>query len=178
MKYLIILVTVITSLIVNKGHIFDFNQASDMRNWLIVDDSVMGGMSQGTIKLNEEGHAVFSGYVTTENNGGFSSAMYNFDRKDVSDFTHLVIRIKGDGKNYQFRIKKNRYDRVSYINTFKTSGKWETIKIPMKDFFPSFRGYNLNRPNFDGTSLAEIAFLIANKRKENFKLEIDSITLE
>lgn len=178
MKYLTILflVTIITT--DANENIFDFTKSCDMSHWMIVDDGVMGGLSQGIIKLNDEGHAVFSGFVTTDNNGGFSSVRYNFERKKVSDFTHVILKIKGDGKNYQFRIKQNSYDRESYINTFETSGEWETIRIPLKDFFPSFRGYKLDRPNFDGSYMEEIVFLIANKQKENFKLEIDSISLE
>jgi hypothetical protein len=178
MKPLIVLLIIASFLNSANDYIFDFNKISDMSNWMIVDDGVMGGLSQGSIVLNDEGHAVFSGFVTTDNNGGFSSVRYNFETKNVSEYTHLVIRIKGDGKNYQFRIKQNSYDRASYINTFETQGEWETIKIPLKDFYPSFRGYKLNRPNFDGSSMEEIAILIANKRKENFQLEIDSISLE
>ncbi len=178
MKNLTIILLIIMILTFTNRDIFDFNKSCDMRNWMIVDDGVMGGLSQGTIKLNEDGHAVFSGFVTTENNGGFSSVRYNFDRKDISGFTYVLLKIKGDGKAYQFRIKKNRYDRASYINTFETTGEWETIKIPLKDFFPSFRGYKLNRPNFDGSSMEEIAILIANKRKEDFNLMMDHISLE
>jgi hypothetical protein len=167
-------------LVINNSYsiIFDFNKTCDMGNWAIVDDGVMGGLSQGSIKLSDEGHALFSGFVTTDNNGGFSSVRYNFETKKVSEFTHLVLRIRGDGKNYQFRIKKNSYDQASFIHIFETSGEWETVKIPLKDFYPSFRGYKLSRPNFDASSMEEIAILIGNKRKENFKLEIDSISLE
>lgn len=178
MKYLTILSIVTMLLSVTNEIIFDFNKSCDMGSWMIVDDGVMGGLSQGTMKLNDQGHGVFSGFVTTENNGGFSSVRYNFEKMNVSGFTYVVLRLKGDGKNYQFRIKQNRYDRASYINTFETSGEWETIRIPLKDFFPSFRGYKLDRPNFDGSYMEEIAFLIANKQKENFKLEIDSISLK
>lgn len=178
MKYLTILIVFSMSLIVSNDIIFDFSKSSGIKNWIIVDDGVMGGLSQGSFTLNEEGNGVFSGFVTTENNGGFSSVRYTFGRKDVSEYTHVTLRLKGDGKNYQFRIKKNRYDRASFINTFKTSGKWETIRIPLNEFFPSFRGYKLNRPNFDGSAMEEIAFLIANKRREKFKLEIDSISLD
>lgn len=178
MKYLTIFILLTMSLSVTNDIIFDFSKSCDMSSWMIVDDGVMGGLSQGSMQLNNDGHAEFAGFVTTENYGGFSSVRYNFDKKNVSDFTHIVLRLKGDGKNYQFRIKKNSYDRASYIHTFKTSGEWETIKIPLEDFFPSYRGYKLNRRNFDGTYMEQIAILIANKRKEEFKLELDRITLE
>ena len=34
-----------------------------MNNWHVVVDGVMGGLSQGNLKLNDEGNAVFSGIV-------------------------------------------------------------------------------------------------------------------
>ncbi len=178
MKPLTFLLITFITISYSNSSIFDFNKSSNMSNWMIIDDGVMGGLSQGNMKLNDEGHGEFSGFVTTENNGGFSSVRYNFDKKNVSDFKHVVLKIKGDGKEYQFRIKKSRYDRATYISTFKTTGEWETIKIPLMEFYPSFRGYKLNRPNFDVSSMEEIAILIANNRNESFSLIIDKISLE
>ena len=63
-----------------------------MSNWMIVDDRVMGGLSRGNMKLNDEDHAVFSGYVTTESNGGFSSVRYNLETKNVSEFTYIILK--------------------------------------------------------------------------------------
>ena len=39
--------------------IFDFNINSDIQNWNIVDDTVMGGRSSSQFKLNSEGFGVF-----------------------------------------------------------------------------------------------------------------------
>ena len=158
--------------------IFDFNNNSNLKRWNVVDDGVMGGLSKGKLVINDEGHALYSGFVTTDNNGGFSSVRHNFDSKDVSNYNYVVLKVKGDGKPYQFRIKENISQRFSFIQTFETTGEWELIKIPFKDFYPSFRGYKLNRPNFKGESIEEIAFLIGNNKKEDFKLIIDSIQLE
>ena len=90
----------------------------------------------------------------------------------------LVLKIKGDGKRYQFRIKSESYQRHSHIQYFETSGDWQTVKLKLADFYPTFRGMRLRIPNYDGQSMEEIAFLIGNKKKENFELLIDSITLE
>ena len=158
--------------------IFDFKPGSDLKNWYVVDDGVMGGLSAGNLQVNEEGHAVFWGYVSLENNGGFSSIRHRFSPKSVEGFEKVVIRLKGDGKKYQFRVKTSRYDRHSYIAYFQTSGEWETIEIPLGDMYPSFRGWELNMPNFPGETMEELAFLVGNKKAEEFKLEIDSIGLE
>jgi len=53
--------------------ISDFSKESQMRGWEVEDDVVMGGRSQGEFSINQEGYAVFSGDVSLENSGGFSS---------------------------------------------------------------------------------------------------------
>lgn len=178
MRLIIILCTLFFATIDANTLIFDFNLKSDMSNWIVVNDGVMGGLSKGKITINKEGHALYSGMVTTENNGGFSSIRYNFQPIDVTDKSFVVLKIKGDGKPYQFRIKPNRYNRYSYISYFETTGNWQEIKIPLTRFYPSFRGYRLNRSNFNRDQIEEIGILIGNKKTENFKLIIDSISLE
>tara|TARA_Y100000385_G_C12606284_1_gene430983 strand:- start:29 stop:526 length:498 start_codon:yes stop_codon:yes gene_type:complete len=158
--------------------IFKFESGVSINGWRIVDDRVMGGRSQGNFEVNSEGLGVFEGYVTTENNGGFSSLRYNFDGLKTTGFTSVVLKLKGDGKPYQFRVKESDNQRHSYIYSFTTSGEVEEIIIPLKDFVPSFRGYTLDIPNFNADKIEEIAFLIGNKIKENFRLEIESISLK
>jgi NADH dehydrogenase [ubiquinone] 1 alpha subcomplex assembly factor 1 len=162
----------------NSSNIFDSKIEKDLSNWYVVDDGVMGGLSRGKLTINESGNCLFKGYVTTENNGGFSSIRYRFEKKAVSEFKHIVLKLRGDGKSYQFRIKDDSRQQYSYIAAFKTSGDWETIKIPFSEFYPGFRGYKLNKPNFSGEVMEEIAFLIGNKVKEQFALEIEKIYLE
>jgi hypothetical protein len=157
--------------------VFDFKKSSDISRWRIVNDGVMGGLSAGDFMLNKEGHAVFKGSVSLENNGGFSSVRYVPKRINVAGKSKVVIRLKGDGKKYQFRVKANARDYYSYITSFKTSGKWEEVEISLNALYPSFRGRTLNEPNFSNDYIEELTFLIANKRKESFELMIDKIEL-
>ena len=90
----------------------------------------------------------------------------------------MVLKIKGDGKNYQFRIKSETSQRFSYITEFETTGLWETIKLRLDRFYPSFRGTTLNQPNYPVKVMEEIAILIGNKQKQSFSLEIEKIYLE
>ncbi|WP_034057937.1 CIA30 family protein [Lacinutrix jangbogonensis] len=167
-----------TATMISSTTIFDFTKEANISNWRIVDDVVMGGRSSGNFALNKDGHGKFSGKVSIENNGGFSSLRYDMDAIDVSNHTKVSIKLKGDGKAYQFRIKHNKYERYSYITAFTTSGTWETITINLKDMYPAFRGRTLNYPNFNKNNIEELAFLIGNKKAESFELLIDSITLK
>lgn len=156
----------------------DFKKGMDLKQWRVVNDVVMGGRSVGQFATNSFGYGVFQGNVSLENNGGFSSVRHRFEKKHVETYQKVKIRLKGDGKQYQFRVKTNHRDRHSYIYWFKTSGEWEEIEIPFSQMVPGFRGRRLNMPNYDGQQLEEIAFLISNKVPETFKLTIDNIILE
>ncbi len=158
--------------------IFDFSPEAELNNWTIVDDVVMGGRSDGGIQVTDEGNALFSGSVSLENNGGFSSVRYAFDEISTSGQTKFRIRLKGDMKKYQFRVKSDRRERQSYVSQFQTDGSWQIIEIPFSDMYPSFRGMTLNIPNYAGESMQEISFLISNKVNESFQLEIDRIWIE
>lgn len=157
--------------------VFDFNMQSNVKFWNIVDDRVMGGRSNGNFEINSDGHGVFFGEVSLENNGGFSSVRYNPRIDDVSAEDKIRIRLKGDGKPYQFRVKQDSRAYYSYISTFETSGDWEEIEIPLKEMYPSFRGRKLNGDNFSHQTIREVAFLIGNKKPQSFKLIIDKIEI-
>lgn len=172
--FLILLILVFQS----SMSIFQFNAESNIDNWRILDDVVMRGRSYGEFKINDEGFGEYSGDVSLENSGGFSSLRYYFDTVDSQDYNTFKLKIKGDGKTYQFRVKDRRNNRYSYIYKFETSGEWQTIEIPFSAMYASFRGYRLDIPSFKGDQMEEIAFLIGNKKAESFKLIIDSISLE
>lgn len=138
----------------------------------------MGGKSNGNFKINDDEHGEFSGLVSLKNNGGFSLLRYRFNKIDIKDFTNIVLRVKGDGNKYQFRIKNDATNYYSYIDTFSTNNEWQNITIPLKNMSPVFRGKKLNLNNFSDNKIEEIAFLIGNKIEQNFKLEIDTIYIE
>jgi len=174
MLYILLIFIVSTS---QTSIIYDFKKDSSTSNWRVVDDEVMGGLSNGKLSVNEQGFGLFSGNVSTKNNGGFSSIRYRFNAIKTSNNQKISIRIKGDGKRYQFRVKDKISQYHSYIYYFETNGEWQTISIPLKDMYPSFRGRKLTIPNFNHTQIEEIAFLIANKKSERFELLIDNISI-
>ncbi len=162
----------------NSLMIHDFTDADSVRDWRVVDDVVMGGRSNGAFTLSDDGHGLFSGKVSLENYGGFSSVRQRVRDPEVKSHTTFVIRLKGDGKNYQFRVKSNLYQRHSYIGEFETTGEWQEIIISVDDIYPAFRGRKLRMPPYPAEDLSEIAFLIGNKKAESFRLEIDWIKMQ
>ena len=158
--------------------IFNFTNSSDISGWMVVDDIVMGGRSSGFFRLDKDGYGLFTGEVSLENNSGFSSVRYDFNSMQTNEYTKITIRLLGDGKEYQFRIKNKASDYVSFVAIFKTTGEWEEIEIELNEMYPSFRGRLLDQPNFSFDSFESISFLIGNNKQENFQLVIDSIYLK
>jgi len=56
--------------------IFEFSKQSNISSWRVVDDVVMGGVSSGNFEINEEGNGLYTGKISLDNNGGFSSLRY------------------------------------------------------------------------------------------------------
>ncbi len=150
----------------------------DPQSWLPINDGVMGGLSQSKMIATGTGTAVFSGTVSLENNGGFASVRAALEELDLSDYEGLVVRIFGDGKRYQLRLRTdNRYDGIAYQASFETAdGAWEEIEIPFSSFLPTYRGRRpRGAPPLDAGKISQIGFMIADKQNGPFRLEIDWI---
>jgi NADH dehydrogenase [ubiquinone] 1 alpha subcomplex assembly factor 1 len=174
-----ITITLLSLLIAAKmTTIFQFSTDTNITTWRIVNDGVMGGISKSSIAITEAGHGKFSGHVSLANNGGFASVQHNITLSGIQEKTHIVLRIKGDGKAYEFRLKSSLNQSESYVHPFKTTGEWETIRLKIADFYPQFRGRKLNLSNFNFDQIAQICFLIANKQEEDFELLVDWIGVE
>jgi NADH dehydrogenase [ubiquinone] 1 alpha subcomplex assembly factor 1 len=182
--YLILLISLIllSAMTNDLTTIIDFNPSDEkeghLKNWEIVGDNVMGGKSSGTFQINEQGNGVFQGEVSLENNGGFSLLRHQFQKIKVRSQKKILLKIKGDGKRYQFRIKAKSSDHHSYVTYFSTSGEWETAELSLSTMQAKYRGRQLDVPNFDSDYLTGIAFLIGNKKAEKFKLEIGGVYLK
>lgn len=165
-------------LFMNTLILFDFLKDARVQNWNVVDDTVMGGVSAGNMSLTAEGHGLFHGHVSLDNNGGFSSIRYDAGKTNLQGYNKFVIAVQGDGKAYQFRVKEKGSQYYSYIFSFTTTADWQIIEIPFSSMVPSFRGRSVDVPNYPGQFLEEVGFLISNKKEEDFKLAIDYISVQ
>jgi hypothetical protein len=156
--------------------LFDSSKSTSLKNWRIVDDVVMGGRSNGSVEFAPQGHLQFSGTISLENNGGFSSLRYDCPNTSVDDKSAVRVRLKGDGKQYQFRVR-HKNDRHSFITYFETNGDWQSVEFTLRELYPTFRGRRLDLPDFNHNSISEIGFLIGNKKAESFSLLIEKIEL-
>ena len=119
----------------NEIVLFNFQKSEEVNDWIIVNDGVMGGLSQSEIVISDSNTAVFQGTVSLENNGGFSSTRTIPRSYNLASYNGIILRLKGDGKKYQFRLRTNDlFDGISYRYHFKTDiNKWIIIQVPFKE---------------------------------------------
>lgn len=171
--------------------LFDFTKPTDeiKEIWGALDDIVMGGISESSLKLIPDG-GLFSGYVSTANSGGFVSVRTrNFEPAlDLSEYQGIELRVKGDGKRYKFIIRCNDgWDSVGYCYSFDTVYNIPiTIRIPFAELIPVFRAKTLKdgKP-FNSSQVFSLQLMLSKFEYDGalnpkfqpglFQLEIESI---
>jgi hypothetical protein len=155
--------------------LFDFGPDSEA--WFSVDDNVMGGISSGLGRIQEDGTLLFSGTMSLENNGGFSSIRSPYNPIDLSDSDGLLIRVLGDGKIYRMRIWSTATGGdIAYNSFFETQdGQWVTVYIPFETMVATFRGFQTGSGPLDPGTISSVGFMLSDKQPGEFALEVDWI---
>ena len=155
----------------------DFTSTGDDFGWYVVNDSVMGGRSEGDFQ-QEKGELHFTGRTNT-NGGGFSSLRTNPMQLDLSSHTGIRLRVKGDGRRYTWRLTTEprlRGRQVSYWAEFETlDGAWSEVNIPFTSFVPKLRGYQLEGPELDPGQITGMGIMIYDKQDGPFELRLASV---
>lgn len=144
--------------------------------WELVNDAVMGGVSESAVHLSDSGTLVFSGVVSLENNGGFASVRTPLHVPDLTGYAGLIVRARGDGHVYRVRLRTaDTSSGVAYQTHFPTlADAWRTARLPFVRFHASRRGRDVpNAPPFAPRAIRRLGFMIADRQAGPFHLEID-----
>lgn len=167
-------------MLTNKELILENFSPVNHLEWQIINDGVMGGLSESRFKINPNQTADFWGHVSLENNGGFASVRALLNEPASGNFRKILLRVKGDGKTYSFRIRTDsNFDGVAYACNFTTKkDEWTEHEFTPTDFTPTFRGRILqNVSPLIETQIRQIGFLISEKQTGNFSLNLDWIKI-
>jgi len=154
--------------------IVDFATEDD--GWPSIDDAVMGGVSSSAMTV-DDGVASFRGVVSFDNNGGFASVRSRPKDRDLSAYEGVVLRVRGDGKSYGFRIRTTAsFDGVSYQAPLTPpDGEWTDVFIAFADFVPVWRGRTVEgHPPLDPAQITTFG-LIISRQEGPFRLDISTI---
>nr|SVE88743.1 EOG090X091L [Daphnia sinensis]SVE89367.1 EOG090X091L [Daphnia sinensis]SVE89987.1 EOG090X091L [Daphnia sinensis]SVE91244.1 EOG090X091L [Daphnia sinensis] len=180
---------------------WSFNESTDFDNWVVTSDSDHNeGHSTSTLSVSPTGKGLFSGNLSTQlvRDGKVKRAGYcnfksirpqkSFKRDsfhDWSGYTHLVMRVRGDGRSYMITLGTAGYFDVNWNDQFHfalfTRGgpHWQVSKIPFSRFYMTSKGriqdsqepVPLNR-------ITSFGITAGDKNNGPFRLEIDYIGLE
>lgn len=158
--------------------LMDFSEPASTSHWYAINDGVMGGESQGGPQV-QAGELVFTGVISLDNNGGFSSVKSSGHQFDLRAFSELKLRVKGDGRRYQLRLYTGAtygHSPIAYVAEFATqAGQWIEPVVALAQLTPRFRGRTLSGPAFDASCVQDIGFLLADKQEGEFELRVSWI---
>ena len=154
--------------------IFDFTEEDIDDQWIVVNDNVMGGRSEGGYSFRKN-RLIFSGNTNT-NGGGFSSIRTNPTNFYLGDRTGLHIRFKGDGRTYKLGVRIEGKS-VSYRSNFTSGNGWQEVRVPFDEMEVSWRGRPLSKEEHPliKSKIRSIEFMIYDKQDGPFKLLVDWI---
>jgi monofunctional biosynthetic peptidoglycan transglycosylase len=151
-----------------------FDGGSEDIRWRVVNDTVMGGRSNGGFQI-DSGALVFAGSTNTRG-GGFSSIRSVPTALPIPETAAgFELKLKGDGRIYTFRVETA--DGVSYWAEFPTAKERSNVKVPFSRFKPRWRGRWLQGPELESNRIVSIGLMIYDGRDGEFLLEVDWIGL-
>ena len=157
--------------------LFSFDDPEAARTWQTVNDGVMGGRSDGRFTINEDKKMEFFGTLSLENNGGFASVRTRPTKLDLKKGDSLVLRVRGDGREYSFNLYVPRpLIAFSYRADFKTKkDEWLEVELPLEKFVATSFGRVVQNQPLDASEVNGLGILLGDKKAGPFKLEVDWI---
>lgn len=156
--------------------LLDFAGPDTVQKWQAVNDGVMGGVSDGRFKITPDKTMEFSGRLSLENNGGFASVRTKPANFNIHAGDTLVVRVKGDGREYVLNIyTKSRRMAFSYRTALPTTkDEWTEVSVPLEDFIPTSFGNRVQgmRP-VEPDQINSLGFMLSDKKPGPFRLEVD-----
>lgn len=161
--------------------LFNFSQADAPAAWRSVNDGVMGGVSEGSFRISEEGVLRFFGTLSLENNGGFASIRSVPGQMNLGPDDVIVLRVRGDGREYLLNlfVPTNRI-AYSYRAPMPTvAGKWIDVRVPIQAFVANSFGRPVPGAGpVDPKRVTSIGITLSDKKPGDFTLEVASIGVE
>ena len=154
----------------------EFGSEVSVADWYVQNDTVMGGVSSSELSWND-GDLLFSGNLSTDNNGGFTSM-----RGPVVPFipasglTAISVVAQGDGRTYLMQI---RTDTDSYIQRFTPVETMSETFLALTDFTAT--DWRLSpipdRPPLVSEAVRQVAVYLVDKQVGEFVLRLRSISM-
>jgi hypothetical protein len=149
---------------------------SDINSWYVINDNVMGGISEGGMQQEDPGVGLFKGQLSLENRGGFSSVRTSVKPTALTEASGLQLRVRGEEGRLFTLLVASETMNGSWQKDFSTSSEWETIHIHFDSMQFYIRGWMPpSAPRINPEEIDIIGLMIKDKNEEAFRLEVDWI---
>lgn len=178
---------------------WDFRDEETFKSWQTACDQDWDeGFSSVNWTRSKSGCALFSGHLdsktmprdgTVERVGWANvtcpekrKSFGRDDRYDLEGYTHLVMRVRGDGRKYGVIIRCRGhfditwYDIYSY-GLYTTGGPyWQFVKIPFSKFFLNYKGAIQDNQDWPPLfNISTVGITLMDRYTGPYNLEIDYI---
>lgn len=151
-------------------HLMDLTDPAVIQKLWVVNDGVMGGVSQSRLVADADG-VIFEGRVSLENNGGFASMRGPVAAPITA--TEFALRARGDGKRYKMIVRTDTSPRTPiYECDFQVATEWTLHRFRPADFKASFRGRAVDAPALVLSNIVEFGVLIADRQEGMFRIQL------
>jgi NADH dehydrogenase [ubiquinone] 1 alpha subcomplex assembly factor 1 len=161
--------------------LLDFAAPDAAQSWQAVNDGVMGGISDGRLKITDDKTLEFFGTLSLENNGGFASVRTKPTDLGIKAGDTIVVRARGDGREYMLNLyTKSRRMAFSYRAPLPTKeDEWTGVSVPLADFIPTAFGRRVQGMGpVEPSQINGLGFMLSDKKAGPFKLEVEWVRIE
>ena len=164
---LLLLLPIVLMAVEDTMKLIDDRQSGDLQasigtQWRLITDGVMGGVSSGTLALDQrEGRDCLRlhGEVSLENSGGFIQAALDLAPSgvlDASTYAGVELDVYGNAESYNVHLRTSRawLPWQHYRASFLAEPGWHTVRVP----FAAFEGYRIGA-GFDPAGLERIGIV-------------------
>jgi NADH dehydrogenase [ubiquinone] 1 alpha subcomplex assembly factor 1 len=157
--------------------LFSFEEKNAAQQWQAVNDGVMGGRSDGRLKITDNKTMEFIGTLSLENNGGFASVRTRASTLGLKKNDILVAKVRGDGREYAFNLyTSSRSTAFSYRTPFQTKkDEWVEVELPLDKFIATSFGQIVQNQPLAADAVTGVGILLGDKKAGVFKLEVEWI---
>ncbi len=150
----------------------DFTKPNMPQDCWIVNDGVMGGVSQSSVRHDAHG-MFFEGLLSLENNGGFASMRSSVRFPAGTQLIELLA--KGDSKRYKVVLRTELAPRALYVAEFTAEPTWKTYQFNLSQFKSTFRGQDIQAPTLSFSDVIEFGILISDKQAGRFAIQLKTL---
>ncbi|MEO0403955.1 MAG: CIA30 family protein, partial [Bacteroidota bacterium] len=159
----------------------DFGKDNMGKDWKVINDGVMGGLSEGEIEITENS-LKFSGSISLKNFGGFTSVKSPFLSQDLSNSKKVKIRYRTNNQAIAISLENSKEFYKPYFKMIlpNTDNQWKTVEKSIEEFRENRLGQETSAKisNEFLKSIQRIGFITNQKKEGDFVVEIDYIKFE